>query len=190
MPAIELEFKEGSKVPIYIENLAGHDNDLFEKQIRECGDVQHRKSNVKAEMTHWLLTKYESFRSLGIDIVVNHLPYLMRPTVDGSIFDWVIIALWGNIYHKGDYTVSHDHMPSPFSFTYYVKVPEGSAPLIFDDLGEIWHPKEGDLVLFPGHIKHSVPEHTIDKNRISIAGNLTTAWDIRGEYVYNVSDIV
>ena len=81
-------------------------------------------------------------------------------------------------------------MPSPFSFTYYVKVPEGSAPLIFDDLGEIWHPKEGDLVLFPGHLTHSVPEHTIDENRISIAGNLTTAWDIRGKYIYNASDIV
>ena len=50
--------------------------------------------------------------------------------------------------------------------------------------------KEGDLILFPGHIKHSVPEHTIDENRISIAGNLTTAWDIRGQYVYNASDIV
>ena len=64
MPAIELEFKEGSKVPIYIENLNKHDNDLFEKQIRESGDAQDRKTNVKADMTEWLLTKYESFRSL------------------------------------------------------------------------------------------------------------------------------
>ena len=64
MPAIELEFKEGSKVPIYIENLHRHDNELFEKQIRELGDAQHRKSNVKADMTEWLLTKYESFIGL------------------------------------------------------------------------------------------------------------------------------
>ena len=190
MPAIELEFKEGSKVPIYIENLNKHDNDLFEKQIRESGDAQDRKTNVKADMTEWLLTKYESFRSLGVDVVVNHLPHLNRLPVDGSTFDWVIMALWGNIYNKGDYTVPHEHMPSPYSFTYYVKVPDGSAPLIFDDLGETWYPKEGDLVLFPGYVKHSVPEHTIDENRISIAGNLTTAWDIRGQYVYNASDIV
>ena len=190
MPAIELEFKEGSKVPIYIENLHRHDNELFEKQIRELGDAQHRKSNVKADMTEWLLTEYESFRGLGIDIVVNHLPNLNRPTIDGSVFDWVIMALWGNVYHKGDYTDSHDHMPAPYSFTYYVKAPDGSAPLIFDDLGETWYPKEGDLVLFPGYVKHSVPKHTIDENRISIAGNITTAWDIRGQYVYNASDIV
>ena len=91
MPTTRLEYKPGITVPIYVASLDNHDNNLFEKQIRECGDVQHRKSNVKAEMTHWLLTKYESFRSLGIDVVVNHLPYLMRPTVDGSIFDWVII---------------------------------------------------------------------------------------------------
>ena len=191
MPAIELEFKEGSKVPIYIENLNKHDNDLFEKQIRESGDAQDRKTNVKADMTEWLLTKYESFRSLGVDVVVNHLPHLNRLPVDGSTFDWVIMALWGNIYNKGDYTVPHEHMPSPYSFTYYVKVPDGSAPLIFDDLGETWYPKEGDLVLFPGYVKHSVPEHTIDEDRISIAGNLTTAWDIKGgKYIYNASDIV
>ena len=190
MPAIELEFKEGSKVPIYIENLHRHDNELFEKQIRELGDAQHRKSNVKADMTEWLLTEYESFRGLGIDIVVNHLPNLNRPTIDGSVFDWVIMALWGNVYHKGDYTDSHDHMPAAYSFTYYVKVPDGSAPLIFDDLGETWAPRVGDLVLFPGYVKHSVPKHTIDENRISIAGNITTAWDIRGQYVYNASDIV
>ena len=89
MPAIELEFKEGSKVPIYIENLHRHDNELFEKQIRKLGDVQHRKSNVKADMTEWLLTKYENFRNLGVDIVVNHLPHLNRPPIDGSVFDWI-----------------------------------------------------------------------------------------------------
>ena len=190
MPTVHLKYKKGATVPVYIGNLDRHDNDLFEKQIRESGDVQSKKTNVKAEMTQWLLTEYESFRSLGVDIVVNHLPHLSKPTVDGSVFDWIITALWGNIYHKGDYTDPHDHMPAAYSFTYYVKVPEGSAPLILDDLGEIWTPKEGDLVLFPGHIRHSVPEHTIDKNRISIAGNLTTAWDIKGKYVYNATDIV
>ena len=190
MPTIQLLYKPGAIVPIYVENLDKHDNDLFEKQIRESGDAHDKKTNVKAEMTEWLLTEYESFRNLGVDIVVNHLPHLSGPTIDGSLFDWIIISLWGNIYHKGDYTVSHDHMPSVFSFTYYVRVPEGSAPLILDDLGETWYPKEGDLVLFPSHLNHSVPEHTIDENRISIAGNLTTAWDIRGQYVYNASDIV
>ena len=190
MPTTRLEYKPGITVPIYAASLDNHDNDLFEKQIRECGDVQHRKSNVKADMTDWVLTENESFRNLGIDIIVNHLPHLNKPTIDGSTFDWIIIALWGNVYHKGDYTDSHDHIPAPYSFTYYVKVPDGSAPFIFDDLGETWEPKEGDLLLFPGHLKHSVPEHTIDENRISIAGNLTTAWDIRGKYVYNASDIV
>ena len=190
MPIVELQYKPESSVPIYIENLHRHDNDLFEKQIRESGDAQDKKTNVKAEMTQWLLTEYESFRNLGVDIVVNHLPHLTRPTIEGSTFDWIIIALWGNIYHKGDYTDSHDHMPGVYSFTYYVKVPDGSAPFIFDDLGETWEPKEGDLVLFPSHLNHSVPEHTIDEDRISIAGNLTTAWDIKGKYVYNATDIV
>ena len=190
MPTIELEYKPKVSMSIYIENLYGYDNDLFEKQIRESGDAQDKKTNVKAEMTKWLLTEYESFRNLGVDVVVNHLPYLNRPAIDGSVFDWVITALWGNIYHKGDYTASHDHLPGVYSFVYYVKAPEGSAPLIFEDLGEVWYPKEGDLVLFPAHLKHSEPEHTIDEDRLSIVGNLTTAHDIRGKYVYNASDII
>ena len=41
-------------------------------------------------MTEWLLTEYESFRNLGIDIVVNHLPNLSKPTVDGSVFDRIV----------------------------------------------------------------------------------------------------
>ena len=94
MPTIELLYKPGAIVPIYVENLDRHDNDLFEKQIRESGDVQDRKTNVKADMTEWLLTKYESFRSLGIDIVVNHLPHLYMPPIDGSGFDWIITSLW------------------------------------------------------------------------------------------------
>jgi len=97
MPIVELQYKPESSVPIYIENLHRHDNDLFEKQIRESGDAQDKKTNVKAEMTQWLLTEYESFRNLGVDIVVNHLPHLTRPTIEGSTFDWIIIALWGNI---------------------------------------------------------------------------------------------
>jgi len=190
MPTIELEYKPKVTMPIYIETLEGYDNDLFEKQIRECGDVQDKKTNVKAEMTKWLLTEYESFRNLGVDVIANHLPYLNKPAIDGSVFDWVATALWGNIYHKGDYTALHDHLPAVYVFVYYARAPEGSAPLILDDLGETWYPKEGDLVIFPGHLKHSVPEHTIDEDRISIVGNLTTAPTIKGKYVYNAKNII
>jgi hypothetical protein len=141
-------------------------------------------------MTKWLLTEYESFRNLGVDVIANHLPYLNKPAIDGSVFDWVATALWGNIYHKGDYTALHDHLPAVYVFVYYARAPEGSAPLILDDLGETWYPKEGDLVIFPGHLKHSVPEHTIDEDRISIVGNLTTAPTIKGKYVYNAKNII
>ena len=50
MPTVHLKYKKGATVPVYIGNLDRHDNDLFEKQIRESGDVQSKKTNVKAEM--------------------------------------------------------------------------------------------------------------------------------------------
>ena len=52
------------------------------------------------------------------------------------------------------------------------------APLVIDDCFE-GHldadeilPHEGNMIMFPGWIKHSVPEQVCDHERIVIAGNI------------------
>jgi hypothetical protein len=57
-------------------------------------------------------------------------------------------------------------------FVYYLQVPENSPPLEFDDIGFKFYPEEGDLVIFPGWMNHSVTEYKGEGERIVLAGNL------------------
>ena len=59
---------------------------------------------------------------------------------------------WGVLYNKGEGVIKHNHFPYAMSFVYYVKMPEGSSPLILDD-EEILLP-EGRVIFFLGHQFH------------------------------------
>ena len=79
---------------------------------------------------------------------------------------------WGAIYSKGNYTKTHEHWPQIWSWVYNVECCDNCAPLMFNDSSHSIHPKSGNMVLFPGWIRHSVPEHQCDHERIILAGNL------------------
>tara|TARA_B100001250_G_scaffold114065_1_gene96518 strand:+ start:9140 stop:9664 length:525 start_codon:yes stop_codon:yes gene_type:complete len=76
---------------------------------------------------------------------------------------------WGVLYNKGEGVIRHNHFPYAMSFVYYVKMPEGSSPLILDD-EEILLP-EGRVIFFLGHQFHSVPPTSVN-DRCIIAGNI------------------
>ena len=82
---------------------------------------------------------------------------------------------WGVLYNKNDFAVAHAHWPNIWSWGYYVKVPQGSSPLVFPEGKEgnyYVFPQVGDLVIFPAWIKHEVPPSTIDEDRMLVGGNL------------------
>ena len=74
-------------------------------------------------------------------------------------------------YNKGDYTMSHKHVPSPFAFNYFIKTPPGSSPLVFTYSGKRVKAEEGKIVIFPGNLEHQVPKNRCD-GRITLAGNI------------------
>ena len=142
-------------------------NTEVEEIIREYGDVQRHRTNVKAHMTNWFMhQEYDQFKVIAdcaIDLAEQNSPH----QVLFSVFD-----CWGAIYKKNDWTKAHDHWPSPWSFVYYV-ASDGETPLSFPDAQDVQViPKTGDMVMFPGWIRHSVPKHESDKKRIVVAGNL------------------
>ena len=142
-------------------------NKEVEEIIQKYGDVQRHKTNVKAHMTNWFMhQEYDQFKVIAdwaIDLAEQNSPHQVLL----SVFD-----CWGAIYKKNDWTKTHDHWPSPWSFVYYV-ASDGETPLSFPDAqGEHVIPKTGDMVMFPGWIRHSVPKHESDKKRIVVAGNL------------------
>ena len=78
----------------------------------------------------------------------------------------------GASYTKGEYTDTHAHWPTLYSWCYYVKVPKGSSPLIFPDANIEFSPTEGDLIIFSSLVNHKVPPCECEEPRIMIAGNI------------------
>jgi Rps23 Pro-64 3,4-dihydroxylase Tpa1-like proline 4-hydroxylase len=116
----------------------------------------------------------------------------------------IISKIWYNKYNYGDFQEIHDHsgqgdgMRSFYSFVYIFKSTnkKSDAKLVFDNprgsffrnmaISEIvkisnydskYIPglNEGELIIFPSHMKHYVSCHkNKDDNRITISGNIST----------------
>ena len=82
---------------------------------------------------------------------------------------------WGVIYDEDQGVVEHNHFPYSLSFCYYVRTPQGSAPLILDD--EVFHMKEGQIILFNSCLYHSVVNNDC-QGRCAIVGNIIYNPDI------------
>ena len=142
-------------------------NDLT-KIIKLVGDTQNRKTNVKAYMTDWFMQReYQIFNSVG-DIAIKFAQEASPCEVQLELCD-----IWGAIYKRGDFTKAHDHWPHPWSFSYYVKS-DGTTPITFPDSPcyHYFYPKTNDIVLFPGILRHGVPIHQSDEERIIVSGNI------------------
>ena len=188
MSLYQLPYRKSSFTEILVSSLDGHDNDLFEKQIREYGDRHSRKTNVKAHMTDLSMTQHENWRELSFDIVKNGVLRLSPPIVTKQTVNWAVTHIWGNLYSHGDFAVDHHHIPAVWSFVYYVKVPYDSPGLVFRDLDYVVNPREGDFVLFPSHLMHGVRSNMSKEERISISGNICQIFEIskENEYVYDI----
>jgi len=161
------------KLPIIIKNvmpaffgLEANINDRLTKIIKQAGDNQNRKTNVKAYMTDWFMQrKYHIFNSVG-DIAIKFAQEASPSEVQLELYD-----IWGAVYKRGDFTRNHDHWPHPWSFSYYVKS-DGTTPIIFPDSYHSLYPKTSDIILFPGILRHGVPIHESDEERIIVSGNI------------------
>lgn len=113
-----------------------------------------------------------------------------------------IFSYWYNVNRRFNYNTVHTHPNSFISGVYYTKVPSNSGMILFDRAQseidrlqfqqdhilsinstpdnnrintEHWFtPKEGMLILFPGHLAHSVNQnltHENDDARVSLSFN-------------------
>ena len=155
--------------PSKFDKLEANINDRLTKIIKQAGDNQNRKTNVKAYMTDWFMQrKYHIFNSVG-DIAIKFAQEASPSEVQLELYD-----IWGAVYKRGDFTKNHDHWPHTWSFSYYVKS-DGTTPIIFPDSPYSpysLYPKTNDIVLFPGILRHGVPIHESDEERIIVSGNI------------------
>ena len=130
-------------------------------------DIQKRKTNVQASMSSWFMHEHNSEFMKLCDYAV-HLGTENSPN---KVF-LMPYDCWTASYTKGDWTKPHDHWPSIWSWVYNVDCCDSCAPLVFPDAMQAVVPKKNTMVMFPGWVKHSVPKHQCDHERIIIAGNL------------------
>jgi uncharacterized protein (TIGR02466 family) len=101
-------------------------------------------------------------------------------------------SLWVNVMPEGGHHTGHIHPNSVISGTYYVKVPEGAGPLVYEDprlammmaappksakapremkthVSET--PKAGTLLLWESWLRHEVPLNRAEGERISVSFN-------------------
>ena len=134
---------------------------IFKEGLRNIGGAL---SNVRAPKT-----TETRITSKSLELVYDWILTLLNQTYRG--WNFKIYNSWLANYSKGQYTVSHDHVPSSFSFVYFVKSPKGSSPLVFTNSGTKINPDEGKVVIFPGNMLHQVPKNKCD-GRMTLAGNI------------------
>jgi uncharacterized protein (TIGR02466 family) len=105
-------------------------------------------------------------------------------------------SMWVNVMAEGGSHTSHLHHNSVISGTYYVAVPEGAGPIVFEDprhammmaapprkatapremLAQLSEtPTAGSLLLWESWLRHEVPLNRAMGNRISISFNYVIA---------------
>jgi hypothetical protein len=153
-------------------------NAMLEKEIRESGDAQNQKTLCKCYMTDFLMRTpaFEYLKKYILSCVSANCPNASM--WNGS---WEVTNMWGLIYKKGDYSKEHDHDPAIYSFVYFVNCPSGSSPLKFH--GHKINPKDGNLIIFPSNLRHWVPVHKLNKDRIVISGNLNVSTEFIRKYI-------
>lgn len=145
-------------------------------EIYRLGDSQEQRTNVKAIMTSWVIWEETTILNQLLDNILYAIKVYVVENV--SIYQEIssipkLDNAWGAIYKKGHYTKSHDHLFSwPYSFVYYLQTTD-NTPLIFDDCNFNINPKDDKLIVFDANLKHSVPVHNDDVDRVCIAGNVS-----------------
>lgn len=104
-------------------------------------------------------------------------------------FDRPLIHYWVNVNAKDGYNVSHNHAGSVISGVIYLQASQ-TGIIEFQPLNYIYkinhpcwfyngsmqyHPEDGDIIVFPSYLLHSVEPNPVDKERINIAFNINYA---------------
>ena len=163
-------------IQIYFNENHKNINPILESEIRKLGGEETNQTNLKCYMTsyecHKLSKSFENFSDYVLSIVKNNLKCKLKICM---------INIWGAIYRRGEYAVSHKHTADRclFSFVYFVNVTKECSPLVFPNIEKPWEdndkiiiPENGKLIIFDPKLQHYVPPQKIDHESVVIAGNI------------------
>ena len=138
---------------------------------------------VEEETPIHFINKFKDFLK---NIIINEFGWEYLPNKQR------IVAMWAIINKKNSFNIMHNHQNCYLSASYYVKKPERSGDISFFDPVEpktyrypekekgTFHsnqvvtlkPEEGDLLVFPSYLYHSVQPNLSDEDRVVISFNI------------------
>ena len=167
------------KYPVKVKLIEGMDNDQIENDIRDAGDHLGGRTAAKCLMTRWDMHKiYASFLTVATEAIkiADACPLATKTDTDGKPLKVPLYLndTWGLVYTTGQSAKVHNHWPSLWSYTYCVSAWENCSPLVFPNAKEPLSvtPKTSQMIVFPSWLKHEVPKHTCEHDRIMLSGNL------------------
>ena len=169
------------------------DNRLFEREVIEWSKKD--KGVKRTNMIGWHSTtdmhKIPVFKPLvdelfKMQIEMYREEFLSREPIIGN--------MWANINPPGGYNRPHIHPNSHFSGVYYIKAPQNSGEIVFNDPrsgahmimpervkdikppSHLWRevrviPLEGRMLMFPSWLWHCVEPNESNDIRISVSFN-------------------
>ena len=90
--------------------------------------------------------------------------------------------IWTNFAYKGDDNPMHNHAGFLSGVIYYKN---HNHPTIFDEYGCGYEGEDGTMVMFPSQVLHHVEPQTVNKERITLAFNISEHEETRSDAVYN-----
>lgn len=162
-------------------------DDLVEEVMKDKNTWKKGLKNVHAKTTGWnCLGKYKSMDQINLLITKTILPAIGK-SQNWKYNNWRTEENWINFYEKEDFTQLHNHFYTDFCAVLILKPGEGN--LLFHDgqhvlrffrkfeqaIDEKINEKKGTLILFPGHLFHSVSKCKSD--RITVAFNFMNSFE-------------
>lgn len=183
-------------VPIYKFNIAEiiDIDDLRKNLLLEFNDISSNnfdleKNGGKSTYNYNAKLHNKEYMTLLNEEIYNHVKmYWKILDIDQGLVP-VIDECWSNIHYATSYTESHSHSLMPIVATFYVQAAEDCGELVFINPMEysithlpysvpIEHKiesrikvKTGDLILFPGYVRHKTGYNLSGQDRIVLSYN-------------------
>ena len=106
-----------------------------------------------------------------VNFINSHVNIFLQQQYNNFSERSVLVGIWPFAMTKDLCHAPHRHDECHFSGTYYVEIPVGSGPIQFhnDTKTHVLNPSAGTLLIWPSHIRHSVPKREFVGTRQAIS---------------------
>lgn len=152
----------------------------YKQRLKDAIDQVISDNMNTSEQTN--LHFVDDWKMLQVKIKETAVSYLSLQPTDSHLYlppenaDIWIMKSWGVKTRPTDSLRegTHNHAYAHLAFCYYLDVPLNGGNTFFQDgfIQSQYSVTSGDIMIWPGHIEHRIPNNLGDQTRYAIAGDL------------------